>query len=69
MHYVKLVALRPISGDGYGLVQPGQQFETDNKRAEKLEGRGLAYRYRAPRIRIKSMIPPENKMLVPVENK
>lgn len=69
MHFVKLVALRPLSGDGYGIVHPGAVFETDNRRAEKLEGMGLAYRWRPPRIRAKSIVPPENKMLRPAENK
>lgn len=69
MHYVKLVALRPLSGDDYGNVHPGAVFETDNIKAEKLQSRGLAYLWRPPRIRPKAMRPPENKMILPAENK
>jgi hypothetical protein len=69
MFLVKLVALRPLSGDDYGNVQPGAVFETNNIKAEKLESRGLAYRWRPPRIRSKSLAVPENKMIRPAENK
>lgn len=71
MYLVKLVAIRPLSGDDYGSVEPGAIFETNNKKAEMLEGKGLAYRYRParPRPAAKMMPPPENKMLVPAHNK
>ena len=72
MHYVTLVALRPLSGDDYGNIAPGATFTTDNRKAEKLEAKGLAYRYRAPRPRITPKMivrSPENKALRPAENK
>lgn len=71
MHFVKLVALRPLSGDDYGHVEPGAVFETNNKKAEMLEGKGLAYRWRPPRPRPAAKMMPsfENKMIPPVANK
>ena len=60
---VKMVAMRPLSGDGYR-ADPGEEFVTDSRNAEKLEGKGLARRFVRPQ---KALIVPQNKMLLPVE--
>jgi len=65
LHWVELVALKPITGD-WGIAHPGERFRTDNRQAERLEAQGLAERYYAPP---KMMTAPRNKMLVTPENK
>jgi hypothetical protein len=68
LHMVKMQALKPLTDTVYGTVQPGEMFEVDNRRAEKLESRGLACRYRPPR-RTVAPPPPAEKMTGPAENK
>lgn len=63
---VKMVASKPLFGDDYGRVVPGQEFVTNSQKAEMLESKGLAYR--APHAKAIHAAP-ENKMLTPREDK
>jgi hypothetical protein len=64
LYMVKMVAIRPLTGDGYS-VSEGEVFTTTNKNAERLEAKGRAYRY----FERKVVLPPENKALTPPDNK
>jgi hypothetical protein len=61
---MKLKAIRPIHGD-YGTIKRGEVFEVSEDVGLTLESRGLAEYVREA----KSVKPPENKMLLPDENK
>jgi hypothetical protein len=83
LYLVKLRAIRSLTGD-YGRVEPGGTFTTDSRTAERLESRGLAERFRPPeplptleeiqrqiaQYRAKAIAAsPENKAIIPEENK
>jgi hypothetical protein len=81
MHYVELIALKPLCGD-YGRPERGHRFKTDNVTAQTLESTGSAERYYIGRAALQpppnmrsiteilaAILERQEKMQPPLENK